>query len=284
MERASKLLLLTVFSALLLSNTAFPDFSMKSLTVSINVNQDGSANVEERLDMAINGAISRELYDATRSAYSDLTTWKNRTELGEMRHHITRAKAEITSLRITPQAVERCNSFIGICYATVVIDYMVPAEQNGSGLVYVDRYKPRTAKYSLMADALSFEQTKTGDIVLPSGTTIAISIPAPAEKIYFSAPPSNIAADDSSFTYDQSANLRYYTGKERTFRWQSDSLSKFQFTYEIESPLESEVLSFFSETQNSVMRLFLGPEGAAVFIIVATSILSIYYLNRIGRK
>jgi len=284
MVRSSgKTVALSLVLLLVLANMAFADFSMRTLSVFININKDGSVNSEEKLLLVINGTSSRELYEATRAAYSDLATWKERTGLSEMRHHISRATADISNLRVIPQAIERCNSFIGICYATVVIDYVVPSLQNGSGLVKVDHYKPRTSKYSLQQDALSFEQTKTGDLVLPEGTTIAISIPQSAEKIYFSTLPQALDENSENFKYDQSANVKYYSGDKRIFTWQGDALSKFKFTYEIESPLEAEVLEFFQESQKRVTQFFFGAEGLAAIFILASVAGSAYYLNQINK-
>ena len=183
---SEKCTVIAILFVLLLAGAPAADFTMRSLSVFININRDGSVNAEERIEMVLHGSPSRDLYEATRATYSDLATWKNRTQLSEMRHHISRASADISDLRVIPQPVERCNSLLGICYAFVVLDYSVPAGQNGSGLVIADRYKPRTTKYSLVQDALSFEQTKTGDIVLPARTNITISIPQTAEKMYLS--------------------------------------------------------------------------------------------------
>lgn len=273
-----------LFALFLLTSAARADFSSKSLSVLININPDGSANVEEQLDIVINSTESRELYETTRSVYSDLTTWKDRTQLSEMRHHISRAKADISDIRIIPGSVQNCNSFAGICHANFILDYMVAPGQNGTGLVKAERYKPRTTNYSLQQDALSFEQTKTGDLILPYGTQITIAVPTAAEKIYFSTLPDDIAADGSdSMRYDPTTNLRYYTGAERTFTWKDDTLSKFQFTYEIESPLEDEVISFFSNTQNATAQLLLGPQGIAAFILIATAVLTFYFFNSRAR-
>jgi hypothetical protein len=266
---------------LLSSSLLHSEFSLRSLTVFANVNFDGSVNVEERIEMEMKGTVAKDLYEATRSAYSDIATWKERTGLTEMRHHVTRVAAEISDLRVTPQRIDHCNSLLGTCYATVVIDYVLPAGKDGSGLVKVDRYKPRTAKYSLVQGALSFEQTKTGDLVLPSGTLISISIPQSAEKIYFSSPPQTVDASEGNFRYDQSANVRYYVGKDRLFTWKGDSLSRFQFTYEIESPLESEVLDFFRSSQGSMVEFFFGPQGMAALLILAAAGVSIYQFNRL---
>ena len=274
-----------ILSLLLLASAPRADFSMKSLSMFVNINLDGSANVDEQLEIVLNSTSSRDLYDTTRAAYSDLTTWKTRTELAEMRHHVTRVKAEVTDLRIIPQAVERCNSFLGTCYATVVIDYKIPAEQNGSGLIQVDRYKPRTLRYSLKQDALSFEQTATGDLILPTGTVISISIPQNAEKIFFSTVPTNLASEpEEDFKYDSTSNTRYYIGTKRIFKWSGNALSKFQFTYEVELPLETEMVDFFVGSQNTVSDLIFGPQGMAALFIILAAASSFYYVNKVNNQ
>ncbi|MCX8194485.1 MAG: hypothetical protein N3G22_00030 [Candidatus Micrarchaeota archaeon] len=267
--------------AILFSSLPAADFSMRSLVVSININEDGSAHVEERLDLLISGSQSRELYETTRSVYNDLATWKERTNLAEMRHHISRANAEITNLRVIPESVHTCNSFIDTCLATVRIDYSVVASSNGSGLVKVERYKPRTSAYSLVREVLSFEQTKTGDLVLPKGTKISISIPQAAEKIYFSTVPQNLKDETDNFRYDKAAGLPYYIGKKRVFEWEGDTLSEFRFSYEIEFPLETEVLEFFSTLQRAVVKFFSGEQGIAAIILIVVAVASILSFNKI---
>jgi len=256
---------------------AYADFSMRSLGVYVDIAKDGGASVEERLSIVMNTTSSSDLYDATRSAYSDIATWQNRTGLSEMRHHISRAKADVTGLRVTPQAIDHCNPILGECFATVIIDYSIPANDTGSGLVKVDRYKPRTALYTLQTDALSFDQTKSGDLVLPEGTNITFSIPQDAENIYFSSPPQNIADEGA-------VSIHNYSGKTRQFTWNGDLLPNFQFTYEIESPLEDEVIGFFADSQNDVMGFFFGPEGLAAIFLMAAAVVSAYYLNKVNSK
>jgi hypothetical protein len=260
---------------LLFAGLSFSEFAIRSLSVFIEIGADGSADVEERLYVAMNTS-SKDLYEATRSAYSDIATWQERTGLSELRHHISRAKAEISNLRITPQAIDHCNAVLDLCFANIVIDYSVPAGQNGSGLVKVERYKPRTALFSLKPDALSFERTKSGDLVLPKGTNITFIIPPNAQKIYFSSPPQNIAGEGVS-------SIRYYKGKTRQFTWNGDLLPDFQFTYEIESPLEDEVIGFFSGMQQKLAGFFFGPEGIPAMIILLAAALSAFYLHKLGK-
>ncbi|MCX8197781.1 MAG: hypothetical protein N3F07_01100 [Candidatus Micrarchaeota archaeon] len=271
-------------SLLAFSSLFFAEFSMRSLSVMISINKDGSAHVEEHLAISISGKISKELYESTRVSYSDLATWKERTQLSEMRHHVTRANTEIVNLRVLPQPIERCNSLLDICYATVIIDYNIPLGKNGTGLVRVENYKPRTSRYSLAPEALSFEQTRTGDLILPQGTKISISIPQNAEKIFISNPPQELLESPENFRYDEQENLRFYVGEKRTFEWQGDTLSKFQFSYEIEAPLESEVIEFFSSWQRRVASFMFSPQGPAAAIIFLAAAASIFYINRFGSK
>ena len=122
-----------IFLLIAAAGSLFADFRLQSLAVFMNVNQDGSVNVEESLNLAMNGS-STQLYRDTRSAYSDLATWQNRTGLSEMRHHVSRAAADITNLRVLPQAISSCNPYVDLCMATVTLDYTVIAtSENGSG-------------------------------------------------------------------------------------------------------------------------------------------------------
>jgi hypothetical protein len=287
MEGAARIALQAVFLALLLSCSiaAAAEFSLLSLSVYITANNDGSADVEERIGLLINGSSGRELYDSARASYSDLSTWKDRTQLTEVRHHVTRAKADISDLRITPQAIERCSPFTGYCNATLVISYKINAGQNGSALIHVNRYKPRTALYSLDPEVLSFEQTQTGDLIVPSGTVISITIPQQAQRIYFSSIPANLQNEPpESFRHDRENDpKRYYVGSKRTFSWQGDTLPKFAFTYEIEAPLENEVMDFFRTAQSSLISFVTGPQGLAALVMIAVAAASIYSLNRVNR-
>ena len=80
---------------------------------------------------------------------------------------------------------------------------------------------------------------------------------------------------------DSASNTRYYVGGKRIFKWSGNALSKFQFIYEVELPLESEVVDFFVSSQSSVSALIFGPQGLAALFIILTATASFYYFNRI---
>ena len=61
MNRPKACLSLAFFLLLFLQPVSFAEFSMKSLTVQVNVNLDGSANVEEQLYVVMEGSQSLAL-------------------------------------------------------------------------------------------------------------------------------------------------------------------------------------------------------------------------------
>jgi hypothetical protein len=278
-----KIFKVLTFILLILVSFSFADFSLKNLTVSININKQGEAYVEEKILIWINSTQSKELYESARLAFSDIASWKNILNLSEVRHHVTRANAEIYNIRVMPQNIEWCNSFLKICQTTMRLDYYIKAGGNGTGLVDVIQYKPRTKKYTLLSNTFSFEQTKTGDLILPEMTKISLTIPQDADKIYFSVNPKNIEENDLYFLFDEKENKKYYYGHLRTFVWEGTSLSKFTLSYEIEFPLESEVVEFFVGMQKSLFLFILSSEGLAGVLILIIASVSFYYLKKYNK-
>jgi len=114
---------------------------------------------------------------------------------------------------------------------------------------------------------------------------ISIAIPQNAEKIFFSTVPTNLASEpEEDFKYDSASNTRYYIGTKRIFKWSGNALSKFQFTYEVELPLETEVVDFFVGSQNAVSSLIFGPQGMAALFIILAAASSFYYVNKVNNQ
>ncbi len=270
-----------VLALLIASGLAFAAFEYRTLLVTINLNPDGSSHVEEVISFVVNTSESRELYEST-FRYNQLSDWKERIGLEEMRHHISRAHVDISGLRIRPQPVERCNPFLGICQASLIFDYDVRPTASSPGLLLMDNYKPRTTKYQLVSDALSFDTTKSGDILLEKNTKLAIILPKDAAKIYFSKEPDNLATQEGA-EYEVAGNTKYYAGPERAFSWESQTLSKFELSYEREETLESEVVQFFKNSQEAMARSAFSTEGLASLFIVAVLIVSAIYINRVRK-
>jgi len=267
---------------LVLALPLFAGFEPRSLDVFITLAPDGGAHVAETLNFAITTQESRDIYEAT-FKYNQLSDWKERLGLEDIRHHVSRAQAEFYDLRIKPQSVERCNQFTSQCAASLSFDYEARAGPNVTGLLVADNYKPRATKYSLNENALSFDTTKSGDILLSKTTKLSITLPKDAESIHFSEKPNNLLSDPAA-EFEIRDNVEYYTGTERTFYWQDRTLSKFELTYEREDTLEAEVVQFFRGAQESISRSVFSSQGLASLIIIGIVLASAIYLNRMRKQ
>jgi hypothetical protein len=267
--------------AILLSAPLFAGFEPRSLEVSILLNPDGGAHVSETVSFVTTTQESRDLYEST-FKYNQLSDWKERLGIEDIRHHISRAQAEFAGLRIKPHSVEKCNQFTSQCQAALSFDYDVSSSANVTGLLVTDNYKPRTTQYSINANALSFDTSKSGDILIDRSAKLILTIPKDAEKIRFSEKPNNLPTDTTG-QFEAKDNTEYYIGPERTFYWQDRTLPKFEFSYEIEQTLESEVVQFFKKSQESISQSVFSSEGLASLLIIAVVLASAIYLNRVKK-
>lgn len=262
-------------------------FELRSFSVNVNINNDGSSHVEERALIFITTTQSRELYEASR-LNNDLSSWRELLGIEEIRQHVSRASVEIARFRFRAEAPERCNSIAGTCFAPIVFDYdAIPVQKNGSahgGIVDTYTYKPRTTRYALNPAAFSFETSKTGDLLLSKQTTLSITIPQDSQKIFFSRDPDNLADRTGNVIFDSKDNLNYYYGALRTFNWEGQTLSQFELSFEREERLEKEVLQFFKTIQERVSSLLFSAEGPAIMIILAVAAASVVYLNHMRKR
>lgn len=265
-----------VFLMLILS-TASAGFELKSLHVTITVNPDGSAYVEEKIYLFLTSPDDVELYESGMSI-NDLATWKERIGLGDIRYHIGTATVDVRNIRIRPQPVEKCSTVTGACFATLMFDYGAspftingtPVE--GTGLFIMEKFKPRTTRYTLNPKSLSFEVTADGDIVLQKNVVLTIILPQDAKNIYAQPIPKDLIDSRPPFKGIS------------TFSWENTILPKFEFSYEREESLESEVLQFFQSAQQHVSSIIFGPEGAAAILILLIVVVSYVYLSRAKKR
>ncbi len=268
--------LLAICFIFLFALPLYSEFQLRSLKVQVDVDEEGNAHVEEKIDLYLTSRDSVDLYDSGLSS-NDLATWRERIGKSDIRHHFDRAVVQIENIRIRPQPVSRCTS-IGEqrsnCHATLIFDYdVLPFTVNGSevpetGLFSKDNFKPRTTRFILNRNALSFGVNQEGDVVLSKDTELAITIPQEAENIYIQPLPQNLEEDVDSIPDSM-----------RTFTWGGIILPKFEFTYEIERSLESEVLEFFDNFAESAASLFSTTEGLVVLLLIGIFVASFVYLN-----
>jgi hypothetical protein len=263
--------------ALLLAAVVFAGFQLGTLKVTVEVNKDGTAHIEEKIHMFINSTDSINLYMGSLTR-NDLATWKDRIGLNDIRYHVSSNVVEIRNLRIRPQPVQRCNLGAGTCEADLIFDYDVyPIMHNASivnntGLFITENFKPRTTRYDLNTAALSFGTTSDGDIMLPKEATLTFIIPKDSSSIYVQPLPQDLA--------DMRPPLKGVT----TFAWGNTVLPKFEFTFEREESLETEILQFFQSIQNYISAAIYGPQGLAILLILLVAAGSLVYLNTVKKK
>lgn len=280
-----KTFLAFAFALLIFAGAARAEFELRSLDVSLSVNPDGTAHATEEAMLFITGNQSTSLYEQS-IVYNDLSSWATRTGISDIRTHISRAYAELRDLRVRPQPLSNCNNLAQTCYATLVLDYDIFPIQNktASGIVSADLYKPRTTKYSLKTEAFTFPRTKTDDIILPKGTSLKITLPQEASYITFSKVPDNLAGESALFRFDPKVGATYYFGPARVFLWSDQTLSQFSLSYEIEKPLEAEVLEFFNELETRIFSSVFSFEGFAYLLAAASVLISAIWLHSLEQK
>ncbi len=274
---------LVVLALLMLAGALAANFELRTLELSLTLNPDGSAHATETSRLFINTSQSIDLYTSS-VVYNDLASWTDRTGIGDLRAHISRAGADLRNVRIRPGSVEDCNVLANTCYATFVVDYDIFAiSPNSTGLVKTTLYKPRTTRYELQSDGLTFPRSKTGDIILPKEVTLQITVPAESMRLAFSRNPDNLA-NDTRFRYDASTGQTYYTGDQRQFTWTGQTLSQFGVSYEIEQPLDAEILGFFNNLQQQVFSTAFSWNGLAYLLAIGVILVSVVWLHSLGNK
>ena len=263
--------------AILLAALVFAGFQLGTLKVTVEANKDGSAHVEEKIHMFITSTDSINLYMGSLTR-NDIATWKDRIGLNDIRHHVSSNVVEIRNMRIRPQPVDKCNLGAGTCEANLIFDYDVypimhnDTAVNGTGLFITENFKPRTTRYRLNPGALSFATTSDGDIMLPKEATLTLIIPKDASNIYVQPLPQDMV------------DMRPPLKGVSTFAWGNTVLPKFEFTFEREESLETEILQFFQSIQDYVSDAISGPQGIAIILIVLVAAGSFVYLNRMKKK
>ncbi len=271
-----------LFGLLILSSIAHSAFLLRSLQITIDAQKNGDAKINERIAMFIDSQNSVDLYKSGLSI-NDLGSWKERTGMSEMRYHVSAAKINIENVRIKPQPLERCNTVDGTCYATIIIDYTATAQKDSqslntstnqtTGMFTLDKYRPRTTRYTLDPETISTKRTEGGDMLLDQFTTLTIKMPAGANvEIIQPVPPELIE------------NMRLPSKNYQSFTWKNAILPKMELVYTIEDPLEEEIIDFFESMEKNASSLFFGPSGAAIILIVGISVVSFAYFNRVSTK
>ncbi|MCK4714915.1 MAG: hypothetical protein KAT35_05025 [Candidatus Aenigmarchaeota archaeon] len=233
----------------------------------MTLREDGGANVLEEYQLYMDSNESSIFYDTIMSL-NDVSAWKNVTSLENLRIHMDTTVAKIDNVRIRAQRRQSYSPWTGTSYGIVRIEYDVSNILPGS-FISVTQSKPRTYTYTLNPCALSFETSKEGDVTLPEDTTLTLNIP-----------------QDSAITR-LNPFPEYFTKTSlpmpgiSQFTWTGPSvLAGFELEFTREEPLETEMIEFFRDFQQSVVQLMRSQEGYALLLMVLVLLSSTILLKR----
>ena len=250
----------------LLSGIAFADnvtgFEDLSLTVRITVNPDGTAHIDEEVQMAVS-AESTDLYkQSLRSTRLTIDDWQRTTGSKNLRYHVLGANATPMNTRVFPQPLTRLQ-FVDKSIAVITVEYDTSAP-----IFKISELGPRRASYTLVSEALSFETAPEGQ-VLPENAVLNI-IALPNSRV------------DLSKTYPRTSTPSALEGisQAKSYFWNATGgaipLTPFDFTFETEKSLDEEVSSYFAEQQASVTQIVFSNYGV-LFAVLATVFLVLFF-------
>lgn len=265
-----------LLALVLLLSVIFAEFQLQNLEVGITLNEDGSARVNEKMNLIMFGDYSMRLYESGLNK-NTLSAWQDLSNISEIRTHVSAQRASITDIVIRPQPLERSGSGLDIWYGQIIIDYnaLPYYDKQGflvenTGMVRMEKFKPRTTRYTFNENALNFQRTDSGNINLDSEYTLSIT-PPPSAVIEYVNP------------ITQSMQNVTFPTQSRALSWKGLSLVQFSIVYEVEQSLDKEVTEFFSNLQESMRSSLLSKEGLAAIVLVGIIFFSYIYL-RMSRR
>lgn len=264
-----------VFALLLLlaaTGVSHAAFVRSFLTMSISINEDGSADVKKEVRFFMDSADSVDLYRVSLRTTNDLAGWRKRLGLEDIRYHIDTSLAPVGETKIQPQQPDTCNFEKTTCYGTFSFEFKVNAPKDGAGLINISRYvRPRISEYSLNMKALDFETLIEGEPYVPDRTSVEIFLPPGAI---------NIRATPKPVEYEGAIP----NGAAKV-TWQGIiSVADGGLVFERKETLLTEVITFFTTLQERSISWATSREGVALILAAIILVAGYYALQRSGLK
>ncbi len=245
---------------ILLLSLSYSAFTVTALDVTVDVNEDGSADITEDLYLLITTDYHISVY-TNGLTQNDLASWGSLTGLSDVRHHVDNRIVDVQNVVVRPQPVSRCNPLADLCHGELKISYKVDAYRtkegnavDNSGLFLADEYKPRTTRYILNSGGMSFEESDLGDVILGENERLTFVFPKMSKITEVTPLPEGVSKDE--------------VGELKELGWENTVLARFNIVFEVEESLDTEVLQFFLDAREGITDLVSGPEGPALIILV----------------
>jgi hypothetical protein len=263
---------------LLLATTLSADFLIEKAEVTVSdVQGDGSARVHESIKFIIFGDYSNSVYDSS-IATNNLSHWSTNTGLKDVKIHVNTGKVDVRDFRLRPQPRTKCNPIQGTCHGELILDYWAYPSYNGTtqeplpgtGLFTVEKYKPRTKRYTINPRSLSFTTTPDGNIILEEDVYFVISLPSDSMTLDVNPQP---AGADIALPASVSS-----------LSWNDIVLVKFSLIFDVEDSIDKEVTDFFSGIMRGISDTLNSPHGFALVLLILIIIGSYLYIIMARRR
>lgn len=260
------------FFLILIVALVHSEFIIEKVDVLINdISEDGSAHVHESIKMLIYGENSKLIYD-TGLTSNDLAFWSNITNLRQIKAHVNPSLIGINDLRVRPQPRTKCNPIQGVCHGELILDYIASPILNennsvikGSGLFNITKYKPRTRRYSINPNVLSFVSTPENNTIIGSYESLTIALPE-----------NNLVYDVNPAPADFESNFPIYLS---TLSWSDVILVKFSLIFDVEEGIDKEVTDFLSSIVVGFLSLTKTQNGIALIFLIGILLGFFIYIN-----
>lgn len=270
------------FSALLLlllASLASADFLLQEVDVTISgIQPDGSAHVQEGIKFLMFGNYSEAVYDSGITS-NDLSFWSTNVGLKDIKFHINPATVDIRNFRLRPQPRNNCNPIQGVCHGELILDYdAYPAYSDnaskvpipGTGIFTVDKYKPRTRRFTLNPSSLSFTTTPDGNTILDP--TVHLTVGMPADSVL-----QDVNPQPANFNVPLPSHVD-------SLSWSDTVLVKFSLVFSVEDSIGKEVADFLSGITVNFTSTLGSPYGPPLVALVVILVGSYLYITMAKRK
>ncbi len=262
---------------LMLISLLHAEFLIDRVDVVISdIQPDGSAHVHESIKFVMFGNYSASIYDSG-IENNELSFWSTNTGLKDVKFHVNPAVVDIRDFRLRPQPRTQCNPIQGICHGELILDYLAYPSYNNSnmttentGLFTLDKYKPRTIRYTINPEALSFTTTPEGNIILDKNVYFTVKMPTDSVTLDVNPLPTNVNIDLPAHV--------------DTLSWNDIVLVKFSLVFDVEEGVDQEVSDFFSGILLGVSQTLGGPYGIPLIIVIIALIGSYLYIMTAKRR
>ena len=249
----SGLILLSLVLIVLAAAPIEAAFVRSFVTISITLNEDGSALIQEEIRFFMDNSDSVDLYKISLRTTNNIGGWRNRLNLKDLRYHVDTSYVTVHDLKLQPMSPDTCNIEKGTCYGTFMYEYKIKAPEGDRGLVNVTKYlRPRVIGYELLVDRLILETSIVDEEYLADKTALEIKLPGETISIIMSPRPVEYGQDP-------------IPDGAKKVTWQGRiGLSKASLSFERKESLVLEVVGFFSQSQETITKWITSEEGIAL--------------------